>query len=544
MRESRVKSYLCLNQTCALLVAALLLVLMLLMTACSNQEAQRKPAEPPVKIAFAFADMNRDGNKTIKKVVDEQKKQLNADVTWLDARNDPAEQQKQLNGLADKQVKAVVLQPVDPGTAQVLVENLARSGIKVVALENLPVNTPVEGYIASDHTMVGRLQARFVQEALSRAAEAQSGIQFTPPPAGTIIRPDGGQGDASQGGQQQGGTGQGAGSTQQDGASQGGGGEQQENAGAGQGSSGGQANVTGAVDYNVVAQLPRQRPLNMVILQGDPRDQVAREITAANQAALQGQEDFKIVEVYEHPNWDQSTVAANLAEVMSREGRIDVILANDSTLAMAAVEFLKMGGLDKSVLTVGAGADEKASKGLVSGEHDAEVDLQPEMLGRFALEAAVGLARTGYWQYGDKFNNGDYSVPARVVPVRLITAKNAYLLEERWKELKKAREEQAGQQQAQGEQQSGQQGGEQGQDDQQSQEDEQNQQGQQGQSAQQGQQGQQGKTTLRITTQDGKTMEVQIDGEVKKIETAGQQGGQQDGEQGGQQGGQGQGGGQ
>lgn len=486
MRGLRVRGHIC-----ALIAVAGLLLLTVILAGCGSKP-QQKPAEKPVKIAFALADQNRDGSKTIKKVVDEQKKQAKADVTWLDAKNDPAQQQKQLDGLANKKIKAVVLQPVDPGTAQSMVEKLTRSGIKVVALENLPVNTPVEGYVASDHAMVGRLQARFVIEALRRAAETQSG--FSPPPTGTIIRPGEAGSVSSQGGQPSGSAGQGL--------------------------------VSGAVDYRVVAQLPKERPLKVVILQGDLNDQVARDITAANQAALQGEKDISIVQVFEHPRWDPSSVAANLAEVMNREGRIDVVLANDSTLAMAAVDFLKTGGYDKRILTVGAGADEKASQALVSGEHDAEVDLQPEMLGRFALEAAVGLAKTGYWQYGEKVNNGDYSVPARIVPVRLITAKNAYLLEERWKGLKKAQGQGAGQQQQSqgGKQDSGQ--GQSGQ------------QGQQGGKSEQGQsQGsQQGKTMLRITTQDGKTMEVQIDGKVKKIESSDQQSGQ-GGQQGSQQGG-------
>lgn len=477
---------------------------LLLAAGCGGREPLRKPAEQPVKIAFALAGMNRDGNKTIKKVVDKEKRDLLASVTWLDARNDPAEQQKQLEKLAGQNVKAVVLQPVDPAMAPAQVEQLSRAGIKVVVLDNLPVNTPADGYIAPDHAVAGRLQARFVLEALRRAEEAKAGMAT---PAG------GGQTGGQGGGGGQGGSGQGQ---------QGGGGQQQ--AGSTQGQQGGQQQPTGAVDYTVVAQLPERRPLNVVILRGDPRDQAAREITAAIEAELQGNKDVSILGVYDHPRWDPASVPATLAEIAGRGERVDVILANDSSLAMAAVEYLKTGGNEKHVLTAGVGASEQASRGLVSGEHDAEVDVNPEMLGQFALEAAVSLARNGHWQYSASVNNGDYSVPARIVPVRLVTAKNAYLLEQRWKELKKTRGQGGGQQQ---QSRAGQQGGgeEQG-----------NKQGQQDQGGQQGRQGGgQGKTTLRITTRDGKTVEVQIDGEVKKIESEGQQG-QQGGQGAGSQG--------
>ena len=481
------KKLLLINLTSSLFFA----LLVIFAGGCGKHEPQRKPAEQPVKIGFALADLNRDGNKTIKKTVEGQKKKVNAEVTWMDAGNDPAKQQKQLQQLAGKKLKAVIFQPVDPAAAPAMVEQLAKQGIKVVVLENLPVNTPVDGYISSDHELVGRLQARFLTEALQRSQEAQKGLSS--PSTGTDIAPEdlgqggGGQQGGQSSGQQAGQGGKTAG--QQGGSSQGsssGGGAQGAAGGTASTSSGGTGGGTankgqtiGAVDYTVVAQLPDHRPLNVLILRGDPRDQAAREITASLQAALQGQKDINILGVYDHPLWDPTSVPATLAELKSKGEKVDAILANDSGLAMAAVEYLKMGGYDKNVLTVGVGADEKASQALVKGEHDAEVDVQPEMLGLFALEAAVDLAQTGHWQYSARVNNGDYSVPARIVPDRLITTKNAYLLQERWKKLKAA----AGQQQ-----------------------------------------GGQNKTMLKITTQEGKTMEVQIDGEVKKIESTGGQG--------------------
>ncbi|WP_034630255.1 sugar ABC transporter substrate-binding protein [Desulfotruncus alcoholivorax] len=333
-------------------VIALVSVLMLLLAAsgCGKREPLRKPAERPVKIGFALADLNRDGNKTIKKTVDGSKKKVNAEITWLDAGNDPAKQQKQLQQLAGKKLKAVVFQPVDPAAAPAMVEQLARRGIKVVVLENLPVNTPVDGYIASDHDLVGRLQARFLTEALQRAQEARK--EPVPPPTGTPGQGGGGQQGGSQG-------------------SSPGGGTQGSAAGASSTSPGGaggtSGQITGAVDYTVVAQLPGHRPLNVLILRGDPRDQAAREITAALEAALQGQKDINIIGVYDHPLWDPASVPATLAKLKSRNEKVDAILANDSGLAMAAVDYLKMGGFDKNVLTVGVGADEKASQALVKG---------------------------------------------------------------------------------------------------------------------------------------------------------------------------------
>ncbi len=445
------------NWRCARWLMYILVFGLLLPSGCWwNREPERKPAGERLRIGFALADLNRDGNKTIKRIVDERKKNEDVDITWADAKNDPSAQDKQLEQLIEKKVKAVVLQPVAPGQAPAQVEKLARAGIKVVALENLPPNTPVDAYIASDHAMAGQLQVRFITEALSRAEEIKD----------------------------------------RDG--QDGGGETQQSA--------------GAVDYSGAVQLPDRRPINVVILQGDPGDRQAVAITEAVRDALRDREDVRIIGVYEHPRWDPEPVPATLGEIFVRDERVDAVLANESGLAMAAVDYLKAGGHEKNVLTVGIGADESSSRALVGGEHDAEVDVNPELLGRYSLEAAMALAKNGAWQYDSRVANGDYSVPARIVPVRLVTAKNSFLLEERWKSLKQEQQQNRPEEQtSEDERQSGrsdeQQGGGQGQDS--------------------GQQDGQNKTMLRITTQDGKIVEVEIDGVVKKIES-GAGGGQQD----------------
>ena len=256
---------------------------------------------------------------------------------------------------------------------------------------------------------------------------------------------------------------------------------------------------------------------------------------------------MKVVLVQDHPRGDPQQAAATIERVLtSTNNQIDAILATDSRMAAAAAEVLKNRGLGQKIVTVGVGADQEASRALVAGDHEAEVDLMPEMIAQYAYDALVGLASTGYWQYDRQVKNGDFDVPAKITPVRLITREESYLLEQRWGPL-------AGQQDQQGQNRQGQQGrqdqnnqgqNQQGQDNQeqngQSQQDQG--QGQNGQDQQsrdsQGQQDQnnQGgrKTTLRVTTRDGKTVEMQIDGEIKKIETVdGAAGGGQGGSQGG-----------
>ncbi len=465
---------------------------------------QKKPVPSPTKIAVSLADLNRDGNKTIQKVMKERQKKEQLDITFMDAKNDPAEQEKHIDKMIQEKVKAAVIQFIDPLAAPRLVQKLKKENIKVVCLENLPINTPVDGFIASDHGRSGELQVRFIQEAMKMAAMGAGGQQ----------------------GQQ-------------------GGGQQQQQGGGQQGQQQGQQSqqqpfqVTQAVDPAVAFQLPQTRPLNVLVLQGDKRDQMAREITAQNIEGIEADPNLKLLKVQDHPRWDPSLATATLSELKAAGQQPDVVLANDSALAMAAVEFFKQAGMDKRIITVGVGADEKSSMAIVAGEHEAEIDPEPEMLANYALDAASDLAQKGSWEYSRKVYNGDYDIPAKIVPVRLIGKNNIYLLQERWKKIEKQMKKQQ-QQQAGGGQQGQQGGGQQQQQQQGSSQQGQKQGSQQG--GQQGQQGQQGQggTTLKITTEEGKTMEVKIDGSIKKIESS-QEGGKQQG--GKQQGGQGGGGG-
>ncbi|MEW5897816.1 MAG: substrate-binding domain-containing protein, partial [Bacillota bacterium] len=314
--------------------------------------------------------------------------------------------------------------------------NLARAKIKVLALERLIPNVPLDGYIASDHLLAGQLQARY---ALNRAGP--------------------------------------------------------------------------------------QKPVNALILKGDPADPAAQEIAAGIRNSLN--ENIRLLKEVDHVRSVEGTAALNVQQAL-KDNQIDVIFATDSRLAAGAVTALKSAGRDGQVLTTGVGADRAASRALVAGQHDAEVDTMPELMAQYILDAAVSLAKTGHWQYDLRINNGNYSVPAKITPVRLIDQSNAYLLEQRWG--KEIRGEQGGRSSGRGQGQG--QGSSQGSSGESSGEGSQDQgEGEQGGQEGGGNQPEGGKqkiTKLRITTQEGKTVEVEIPGEIKRIEsTRGGQTGQE-----------------
>lgn len=388
-------------------IAACCLILALIGAGCSKKKGAAKVTPQP-RIGFALADMRRDGNQVLKKTVTSRAGRDKVRVIWRDARNDPVQQESDVETLLRQKAKVVVLQPVDPRTAPAMIRRLATARTKIVALETLPANSPLDGYVASDHARAGELAARFVME-----------------------------------------------------------------------------------------RLPAGRAARVLLLRGDPADSMAREITAGVQAVL-GAARSVSVEASEQPRYDPVAAGAAVEGALAR-GPVDAVIATDSRLIVGALDALRARGLLEKVITVSVGANRAAVGALLAGEHDAEVDVRPDLLGQYVYDAALGLAREGRWNYDTRVASGDYSIAARIVPVRLIRPENSFLLEEQLKGAglppgkgKKGRSTEGGQGQSQGQS--------------------------QGQGAQGGEKGKK-KTRLRITTQEGKTVEVEIDGEVKKIES-------------------------
>ncbi len=438
----------------------LLTAIMLLCTGCAGSEEKKPIPQPQLKIGVSIADMQRDGNAVIKQVFDQAKEKDNVRITWLDAKGDPVQQQKDIQKLIEEKVKVAVLQVTDPAVGSDLVQQLVQNNIKVIALETLPVNTPVDAYITSDHSRTGALQVRYLQTLLQQSSQQlqQDAV---------VIEPQQPQQQAEQ----------------QNGQNQ---------------------QLIIPSEQQAAAALQDGLPMKVVVLQGDSNDQMAREITAAVQSGLKETENIDVVLTAPHPRWDENLAKTTMQQVVAENKNIDAVLANDSSLALAAVEVLKEMGMERRVITVGVGGSPKAVKAISAGEHDAEVDNRPDMLAQLAYDAAKAMADGGAFQYDTTVDNGDYTVPAKIVPSRLVHRQNIFLLQDRMKA-------QDGQEQQ----------------DQQSQQQEQ-QQGQQEQQNQQGSQSEQKKTNLRITTDDGKVVEVQIDGEVQSIESdSGDSGGEQ-----------------
>lgn len=231
------------------------------------------------------------------------------------------------------------------------------------------------------------------------------------------------------------------------------------------------------------------------------------------QGNLDGFKDFlniktTVLEVL--PNEDISAKLASMEELNNFHG----IIVHNSLWTEKIVSLLEDLELDKSIVTVGIGSSKQNIKAIMNGIHEAEIDLDPKLLGKFAYTGAKELAQEGQWQFEKQETSGSYDIPVKYVPANIITKENIFLVENRFEDLLG--------QQTQGQSSSSSQEGS-------------NSSSGGGQGDSKESQGGGGKKSkVVIQTKEGKTMEVEVEGEVLKVEIQGAGGG---GEQSGSTGG-------
>lgn len=167
-------------------------------------------------------------------------------------------------------------------------------------------------------------------------------------------------------------------------------------------------------------------------------------------------------------------------------------------------------------VAVALGGGKEAAAAIQEGTLTAMVDTRPDLMGQMAVKAVQDLIKNQRWDPETHLQSDSADVPARMVPLRLITKENLFLVEVQQGAKKGKKSNEKGGKSVgspgEGENKGGGQGG--------------------GSGEQEGEKGKRKKTKIKVTTRQGKTVEFTVDGEIEKLETSpvGQEGsGQQEG---------------
>jgi D-xylose transport system substrate-binding protein len=162
----------------------------------------------------------------------------------------------------------------------------------------------------------------------------------------------------------------------------------------------------------------------IAILRGDEGNSVAGLITQGNIDVLSKYPGMRIVIDRSHRSWDRDLARLTVEEALDAAGGLDGILANNSGMAMGAVEALRDRKLNGSIPVVGADADLDACLSILDGDMLGDVDKRPYALGTAAYEAALDLMHGKRPAADATQTNGPFSIPVLLTPVRLITQGN------------------------------------------------------------------------------------------------------------------------
>ena len=176
---------------------------------------------------------------------------------------------------------------------------------------------------------------------------------------------------------------------------------------------------------------------NVIILQGEAGNDVAREITRGNLDVLSGYKGIKIVVNLAHKNWARDAAMATVEDALTRyKNDIAGILANNSGMAMGAVQAVKAQKLAGKIVIVGSDADFDACQSIIDGDLTADVDKKPIELGLESYRAALKLVKGEALPSADTVKNGKYDVKVIRTGVELITKDNVASMAYRWPQLK------------------------------------------------------------------------------------------------------------
>jgi len=255
------------------------------------------------------------------------------------------------------------------------------------------------------------------------------------------------------------------------------------------------------------AALKNLNPARVLIIKGLGHS--AEEIfLRGNLEGFQGQSNIQATVQEILPTEDAVTKLAAMEELANYHG----LIVHNPAWTEEIISFLDDLGLAQSIATVGIGATKQNIKAIMNGIHEAEIDLDPKLLGKYAYTGAKELAKEGQWQFEKQEASGSYDIPVKYVPANIISKDNIFLVEKRFEDLLGQQKEQSNNS-SQGDKNSSS-GGEEG-----------------------GKQQNQNKKKSKVViqTKEGKTMEIEVEGEVLKVEIKGGEGDSQKGNQGGSQ---------
>jgi len=160
------------NKITHLLIAALLLMLL---NGCSLEPpswAKAKSGEElkDVRIGLSMSTLNNPFFVYLKDMVVQEAKKQGFEVIVVDAQNDSAKQNNDVEDLIQRGVDAVLINPTDSSAISTAVQTANLVGIPVITIDRSADKGDVASLIASDNVVGGKMAAQYIIDQLGEGA--------------------------------------------------------------------------------------------------------------------------------------------------------------------------------------------------------------------------------------------------------------------------------------------------------------------------------------------------------------------------------------
>jgi ribose transport system substrate-binding protein len=178
-------------------VASLVIVMALgasALTGCSAGGGDKKEggssAGSAQTVGFSVSTLNNPFFVTLSDGAKNAAKEKGIQLTVVDAGDDSAKQISDIEDLISKNIKVLIVNPVDSDAVASAVESATKKGIKVIAVDRAVNGADVECQIASDNVAGARMAAEYLKELVGNGAKVAE-LEGVPGASATIDRGQG-----------------------------------------------------------------------------------------------------------------------------------------------------------------------------------------------------------------------------------------------------------------------------------------------------------------------------------------------------------------
>jgi D-xylose transport system substrate-binding protein len=133
------------------------------LTACTKKDTTGASAKKP-KICFLLKTMQEERYQRDKAAFLKRATELGAETIFDSCNNNEQTQLSKFENMLAQGCQAIVLQPVNTGTAGNMVKTANKEGVRVIGYDSMLVNGPLDVMVMQDSWEVGKVQGRALVE--------------------------------------------------------------------------------------------------------------------------------------------------------------------------------------------------------------------------------------------------------------------------------------------------------------------------------------------------------------------------------------------